>query len=142
MQSLFDDAKPRRDAPTFQVPARSRRQSADNAAMFPDALAPVIRIASNGERELTLMRWGFPPPSLGKVPVINVRNLSSPYWRGRLKVEWRRLAPAPSFCEWTDSRPKATNWLALDERRPLFAFAGIGPAIGKARRASAAYSRF
>ncbi len=33
--------------------------------------------------------------------------------------------PATSFCEWTDSRPKVTNWFALDESRPLFAFAGI-----------------
>ena len=30
-----------------------------------------------------------------------------------------------AFCEWTDSRPKVTNWFALDESRPLFAFAGI-----------------
>jgi putative SOS response-associated peptidase YedK len=33
--------------------------------------------------------------------------------------------PAPSFCEWSDSRPKVTHWFALDESRPLFAFAGI-----------------
>ncbi len=33
--------------------------------------------------------------------------------------------PATSFCEWTDTRPKVTNWFALDESRPLFAFAGI-----------------
>jgi putative SOS response-associated peptidase YedK len=42
-----------------------------------------------------------------------------------LKAEWRCLAPATSICEWTDSRPKVTHWFALDERRPLFAFAGI-----------------
>jgi putative SOS response-associated peptidase YedK len=33
--------------------------------------------------------------------------------------------PATSFCEWIDSRPKVTHWFALDETRPLFAFAGI-----------------
>ena len=33
--------------------------------------------------------------------------------------------PAASFCEWSDSRPKVTHWFALDESRPLFAFAGI-----------------
>jgi putative SOS response-associated peptidase YedK len=32
--------------------------------------------------------------------------------------------PVNSFCEWTDSRPKVTNWFALDETRPLFFFAG------------------
>jgi putative SOS response-associated peptidase YedK len=94
--------------------------------VFPDIMAPVIHTAPHGERELSLMRWGFPPPpNLGKVPVTNVRNLKSSYWRGWLKAEWRCLVPATSFCEWTDSRPKVTHWFALDERRPLFAFAGI-----------------
>ncbi len=73
-----------------------------------------------------MMRWGFPPPpNLGKAPVTNVRNVKSPYWRGWLKAEWRCLVPATSFCEWTDSRPKVPHWFALDESRPLFAFAGI-----------------
>jgi putative SOS response-associated peptidase YedK len=95
-------------------------------AVFPDTLAPVVRTAPNGERELIMMRWGFqPPPNLGSAPVTNVRNLNSPYWRGWLKTEWRCLVPATSFCEWTDSRPKVTHWFALDDSRPLFAFAGI-----------------
>jgi putative SOS response-associated peptidase YedK len=51
--------------------------------------------------------------------------LKSPYWRGWLKAECRCLVPATSFCEWTDTRPKVTHWFALDESRPLFAFAGI-----------------
>jgi hypothetical protein len=33
--------------------------------------------------------------------------------------------PATSFCEYTDSSPKVAHWFALDESRPLFAFAGI-----------------
>jgi putative SOS response-associated peptidase YedK len=73
-----------------------------------------------------MMRWGFPPPpSRGKAPVTNVRNMNSPYWRGWLKAEWRCLLPATSFCEWTDRRPKIPHWFALAESRPLFAFAGI-----------------
>jgi putative SOS response-associated peptidase YedK len=77
-------------------------------------------------RELTMMRWGLPPPpNRGTAPVTNVRNVKSPYWRGWLKTEWRCLVPATSFCEWSDSRPKVTHWFALDESRPLFAFAGI-----------------
>ena len=80
----------------------------------------------DGERELTMMRWGFPPPpNLGTRPVTNVRNLSSSYWRGWLKPEWRCLVPATSFCEYTDSQPKVPHWFALAEDRPLFAFAGI-----------------
>jgi putative SOS response-associated peptidase YedK len=95
-------------------------------AIFPDTLAPVIHRAPDGERELTLMRWGFPPPpNLGTRPVTNVRNGRSPYWRGWLKPEFRCLVPATSFCEWTDSAPKVPHWFALAEDRPLFAFAGI-----------------
>ena len=55
-------------------------------AVFPDYAAPIVRNLGGGERELTLMRWGFPPPpNLGTQPVTNVRNVKSPYWRGWLK---------------------------------------------------------
>jgi putative SOS response-associated peptidase YedK len=63
-------------------------------AVFPDTMAPVVRTAPDGERELLMMRWGFPPaPNLGTAPVANVRNLKSPYWRRWLKAEWRCLVP-------------------------------------------------
>jgi putative SOS response-associated peptidase YedK len=95
-------------------------------AVYPDSMAPVVHTATDGERELSMMRWGFPPPpNLGMAPVTNVRNVKSPYWRGSLKAEWRCLIPATSFCEWTDHRPKVPHWFALDESRPIFAFAGI-----------------
>jgi putative SOS response-associated peptidase YedK len=38
-------------------------------AVFPDTMAPLVHAAPGGERELALMRWGFPPPSLGAVPI-------------------------------------------------------------------------
>jgi putative SOS response-associated peptidase YedK len=31
-------------------------------AVYPDMMAPVVRTAPDGERELIMMRWGFPPP--------------------------------------------------------------------------------
>jgi putative SOS response-associated peptidase YedK len=96
-------------------------------SIFPDALAPVVRTARDGVRELTLMRWGFPPPP--NVPgraVTNVRNTTSPYWRGWLKAEFRCLVPATSFCEYEDTKPRKTpTWFALAESRPPFFFAGI-----------------
>src|SRR3954451_12775029 len=73
-------------------------------AVFPDYAVPVVRNLAEGERELTFMRWGFPPPpNLGSQPVTNVRNAKSPYWRGWLKPEWRVVVPATSFSEfiWT-----------------------------------------
>ncbi|WP_210490856.1 SOS response-associated peptidase [Microvirga antarctica] len=96
-------------------------------AIFPDQMAPVISNARDGERQLEMMRWGFPgPPNLSKVPVTNVRNTQSPYWRGWLKAEFRCLVPFTSFCEYEDTKPRKTpTWFALSDDRPLAAFAGI-----------------
>jgi putative SOS response-associated peptidase YedK len=94
--------------------------------IFPDQLAPVVR-TTDGQRELAMMRWGFPPPPRRSSPTVtNVRNVSSPYWRGWLKPEWRCLVPATSFCEYADTKPRKTpTWFALDENRPVFCFAGL-----------------
>ncbi|NWG54248.1 MAG: SOS response-associated peptidase family protein [Hydrogenophilaceae bacterium] len=93
--------------------------------IYPNRLAPVVRL-KDGAPCWQAMKWGFPPPpNLGKRPVTNVRNLASPYWRGWLKPEWRCLVVATAFTEWTDARPKRMHWFALGEDEPLFAFAGI-----------------
>jgi putative SOS response-associated peptidase YedK len=35
---------------------------------------------------MTLMRWGMPPPPrTGGPSITNIRNMSSPHWRGWLK---------------------------------------------------------
>jgi putative SOS response-associated peptidase YedK len=95
--------------------------------IYPDSLAPVVRRQEDGTRELAMMRWGMPgPPQLGGAPVTNIRNTKSPHWRRWLSPEHRCLVPVTSFCEWEDTKPKKTPvWFALDESRPLFAFAGI-----------------
>jgi len=116
--------------------ARTMRDSLGNQlrlpAIFPDQLAPVIRLDANGERTLDRLRWGFPrllklsaAGAAGNRPVTNVRNYASSYWRGWLKPGFRCLVPATSFCEYTDSQPKVPHWFALGDDRPLFAFAGI-----------------
>jgi len=93
--------------------------------IYPDQMAPVVRLAKDGERELTMMRWGFPSPANAKARMVtNVRNASSPYWRTWLE-RFRCLVPATSFCEYTDTTPKVPHWFALDETRPIFFFAGI-----------------
>jgi putative SOS response-associated peptidase YedK len=95
-------------------------------AIFPDQLAPVVRLDREGERALDSLRWGFPPPPKATSrAVTNVRNYTSPHWRPWLKRGYRCLVPATSFSEYTDSLPKVAHWFALDETRPLFAFAGI-----------------
>jgi putative SOS response-associated peptidase YedK len=98
--------------------------------VFPDYPAPVIRNTANGT-ELTTMRWGMPPPlrSPGG-PVTNIRNTSSPHWRAWLKPETRCLVPFNSFAEYAPEPNPATKkkdvvWFALNDDRPLTAFAGI-----------------
>jgi putative SOS response-associated peptidase YedK len=71
-----------------------------------------------------------PPPEFGGPPVTNIRNTSSPRWRGWLKPENRCLVPANSFSEYAPEPNPATKkkdvvWFAIDPSRPLFAFAGI-----------------
>jgi len=105
------------------------------AAFYPDRIAPVVRIRPEG-RALVDARWGVPPPAAGSRPVVNVRNLESPFWKGALATpRLRCLVPADSFCEWTDTPDPATgrkrqHFFALASGEP-FAFAGLlreGPA--------------
>jgi putative SOS response-associated peptidase YedK len=96
-------------------------------SIFPDQLAPIVRNVADGERELAMARWGMPgPPQYGGAPVTNIRNLSSPHWRGWLEPSNRCLVPVTSFCEYADTKPRKTPmWFAPSEDRPLFAFAGL-----------------
>jgi putative SOS response-associated peptidase YedK len=86
-----------------------------------------VRNRAGGERELVMARWGMPgPPQFGGQPVTNIRNVSSPHWRGWLSARNRCLVPATSFCEYAPTTPRMTpTWFALSEDRPLFAFAGL-----------------
>ena len=94
-------------------------------AIFPDQMAPVVR-ANEGERELIMMRWGMPNPPQFPGITTNIRNTKSPHWSRWLAPESRCLVPFTSFCEYVDTKPKKTpKWFALEETRPLVAFAGI-----------------
>jgi putative SOS response-associated peptidase YedK len=94
-------------------------------AIFPDGTAPVVRV-NEGQRELTMMRWGMPNPPHFPGITTNIRNTGSPHWRRWLAPQSRCLVPMSSFCEYADTKPKKTpKWFAIDESRPLVAFAGI-----------------
>jgi putative SOS response-associated peptidase YedK len=106
-------------------------------AIFPGHLAPVIRQAGDGERELVQMSWGYVLLQKGKAPrrVTNVRDdtlRTSPFWRSSFE-ERRCLVPATSFCEPNGNvKPATWHWFALkgksptvDAERPVFAFPGI-----------------
>jgi putative SOS response-associated peptidase YedK len=102
-------------------------------AVFPNRMAPVVRCGPDGELELLMMRWGFPPPNIpGSKPsnpyLTNVRNTDSKYWQTYLKKpEQRCLVPVTSFAEPDNNQgPKSIwTWFAQDETRPLMFFAGI-----------------
>ena len=94
--------------------------------IFPDYPAPIVRSVGD-TRELTMMRWGMPgPPQFGGAPITNIRNTKSQHWRRWLGPANRCLVPMSSFCEYADTKPKKTPmWFALDDSRPLVAFAGV-----------------
>jgi putative SOS response-associated peptidase YedK len=105
--------------------------------IFPDQLAPIVRNSVDDERELVVARWGMPGPlQFGGQPVTNIRNVSSPHWRGWLSARNRCLVPATSFCEYADTKPRKTpTWFALSEDRPLFRLCGPMDALVRRARA-------
>src|SRR6478672_11655712 len=117
-------------AALFRVVNRYVGNLAPMPGVFPDYSAPVVR-NSGGELEMTMMRWGMPPPPrAGGYPVTNIRNTSSPHWRAWLSAENRCLVPANSFAEYApepnpETKKKDVVWFALADERPLFAFAGM-----------------
>ena len=78
-------------------------------------MAPIVRVGLDGDRELVMARWGMPgPPQYGGQPVTNIRNVSSPHWRGWLGQKYRCIVPTTSFCEYEDTKPRKTPiWFAL-----------------------------
>lgn len=106
-------------------------------AIYPGHEAPILRHDGNGRLTLARIGWGVPPPASmkNKRPIVNVRNLESPFWRSMLSDPARRcLVPVTSFCEWTGEKgSKRKVWFALNDR-PLFAFAGIWRPTGEGER--------
>ena len=106
-------------------------------AIYPKQMAPVVRLAEDGKRELVQLSWGFRTTKKSKKTgaIIqpgawnNARDdkvRSSGLWRGSFE-ERRCLVPASSFCEAKGRSPATYYWFALksEEDRPPFAFAGM-----------------
>ncbi len=106
-------------------------------AIYPKHMAPVVRSAEDGGRELVLLSWGFrttkKSKKTGAVIQPNAWNnarddkvRSSGLWKGSFE-ERRCLIPATSFCEAKGRNPATYHWFALkgDQSRPPFAFAGM-----------------
>ncbi len=100
-------------------------------AIFPGYMAPVVRKAADGERELVNLNWGFILLQKDRAPrrVTNVRNdkiLTSKFWRSSFEQR-RCLVPASSYCEPKGEKPATWHWFAIDgdDTRPVFAFPGV-----------------
>ncbi|MEL6515899.1 MAG: SOS response-associated peptidase family protein [Pseudomonadota bacterium] len=100
--------------------------------VYPDFHAPVVA-NMDGERVLTMMRWGMPSPAFaltGKKTdrgVTNIRNTKSPHWRRWLGLAHRCVVPFDAFSEPKNipGKPSESVWFALDESKPLAFFAGL-----------------
>src|SRR5262245_32415422 len=104
-------------AKLFKVPPNRAEAFAPLPAIFPGHSAPVVRSTSDGERELSLLSWGFVLPQKDRAPrrVTNVRDdkvRESKFWRESFERR-RCLVPASSFCEPNDARPAVWHWFAL-----------------------------
>ena len=106
-------------------------------AIFPKYTSPIVRLGTNGARELIGAHWGFVMPQISKKTgkptqpkaVNNARDdklQSSRFWSASFR-ERRCLVPASSFCETKGRNPATYYWFGLrsDEERPPFAFAGM-----------------
>ena len=117
-------------AALFRIVNRYVGNLAPMPGVFPDYPAPVVRNVG-AERELMHDAVGHAASSArGGPPVTNIRNTSSPHWRGWLKPETRCLVPFNSFAEYApepnpETKKKDVVWFALNDDRPLAAFAGI-----------------
>lgn len=110
------------------------RSNEEKIDVYPNRFGPIIRTAQSG-LELVRARWGMPsPPSVfgGKAydyGVTNIRNTSSPHWRGWLSPEHRCLVPVLKFAEPDPARKRPGErvpdaWFARADGG-LFFFAGI-----------------
>ena len=102
------------------------------SAIFPDVVAPIVRTAPDGVRELVRARWGLPvpEPALGqkKRPgyQTNIRQPRWKEWRPYMEAAHRCLVPVTSFSEYDHrTAPPTVTWFARDDSRPLMFFAGV-----------------
>jgi Uncharacterized conserved protein len=105
-------------------------------AIWPKYEAPVVRLDTEGRREMVMMHWGFLTPKTsaktGKPLAPDAWNNARDDKRGsglwRASFQSRRcLIPGSSFREAKGRAPATDFWFALagEEERPPFAFAGL-----------------
>lgn len=111
---------------------RAEAPTLPGTEIFPKRLAYVGR-EHDGQRVLDVMSWGFPHIVTSKTgkptekPVTNVRNYTSPFWRGALNNPgFRCLVPFTDFSEYGPGEPGKLplHWFSIPSR-PIAYFAGV-----------------
>lgn len=105
---------------------RNRAGNLPPDEIYPDRLAPVVRIDS-GVLVLERARWGLPSPAIHLSPsgldrgVTNVRNTGSAHWRQWLDRAHRCLVPFDAFAEPYPGKGAGNAWFRLAEGNGFFA---------------------
>jgi putative SOS response-associated peptidase YedK len=92
-------------------------QFAESQNCAPGSFQPVVSLNDEGERELSLMRWGFQLPDRFLINVKADTVLASRFWKDKF-AERRCIVPASSYFEWQDcdSKPKPKYEINLPGR--------------------------
>jgi putative SOS response-associated peptidase YedK len=108
--------------------------------IYPDYLAPIIRMNAQNEREIVLARWGLPslkdqPTEKPNRGTTNVRRPWFDDWKGYLGVEHRCLVPLTRFAEpcKLEDGSSGNAWFTLSKDEPLTFFAGQVQSLGEVR---------
>ena len=106
-------------AALFRVVNRYVGNLAPMPGVFPDYPAPVVR-NSGGEREMTMMRWGMPPPPrAGGYPVTNIRKHFIAALAGVAQCRKPLLGPGQQLAEY--AHPVSDDVFRIHpDRRPTY----------------------
>jgi putative SOS response-associated peptidase YedK len=107
---------------------------APNYNVVPSTFLPVVKLDEEGNRELTLMRWGL-IPFFSKDDKAGFKSTSARAENHRHSANFREafkrrhcIVPADSFCEWQaldPQRKKTESWAIARKDRKLFGMAGL-----------------
>ncbi len=133
--------------------------------IFPDYSAPIVRMTTDGQRELAMARWGMPSSRKALLDAAtrradklrakgkevdfdellriepdsgttNIRRTESRHWWPWLGPQNRCLVPFTAFNEPDQVERGLSAWFSLGEHRPLAFFAGVWTAHACVRKIS------
>jgi putative SOS response-associated peptidase YedK len=112
-------------AETFHVRATlEHTEFEENYDVAPGSVQPVVIVNRDGERDLTLMRWGFRLPERLLFNTRSDTAATSKFWKEKL-ADKRCIIPASSFFEWKGGKGHKTKYEITVPRHHLFGMAGV-----------------